>query len=992
MIQKKNKKKKQISLYSWREKVRHLFGRIVIEDIDKALLEGYWHVAIKLCQKYLKKNPGAIPVVLAQSQAHERLGEKQRAKQLKELAYSLDDTYIPAIHHHAMQLMEDKQIAQALELFALIKDHPQVRDGVDTALSELSMRRAQANLGREYQLRSWMANFDNLRHANGYLFRLVYALDDELLVAQEHQFWAQTVAPYTLPQDVAYETSLERALEFDNPVVPAKGKRLRIGYWGSDFKEHSVRYFARPLLEGHDKSKVEIIIYDDNFMSAKPDKHTEAYKAVADYFLATDKMDDDAIACLIASHDLDVLVDIQGHTSANRMHLLQHRFAKLQITGLAYPPTTGLSTVDYKLVDRHMLSATSNQYYTERQMVLPESFWCFDPKEDAPYSTVSPWHKKGHLTLACFGNAAKISQKMLEAWAAIFSSGILFDLRIVSPSFGDPITEGSFRDRLDALGIPLERVITQGAVGRDDLWYVYQEVDLMLDTYPFNGGTTTCWATYAGVPVLTMAGNSLASCMGKSVMMNLGFPDFVTDDYEQYSAKAIDILKNPEVIDDFRQVARNNFKQSSLGNQKKFAAEFEKMCQELIDKAQSENNTSLVPDVPPLDLDEMLRRARMVWFNGNITASERILENCKLHYGLHASIVEYEGSILLSQHKFAELEKLLQASGLEINFGVLQLQIQFAIAQNDVKRANEYASQIVKYPANNQQEYLQQKLWEQWILQQEAQTKNNNREIESEKHPKNLEIWVIGDSKDLCEERIAAMRDLWKAMPFTITFRTCGLAERIELLNEMLQEETFKHADITILLRESIEIFDEDFIWEISAALENASVVGMAGGLRWTQKDWTQDLPEYKAWGMMRPSKLEDSLLELHYAGINAERIVNDAVVLDGKMLAFQPSKLKNYLFDEEMQGTDYWAEEDWCNRIALAGERLCIHRALPVIHYPMVSETNSLHTSQGQVRLLKRLKLDTMQIPNADYSIQAVHVASKHAGYSIMKSYTGSN
>jgi predicted O-linked N-acetylglucosamine transferase (SPINDLY family) len=306
-----------------------------------------WSLALWLSDRYLRKFPGAVPVVLVRAQCYTNLGNKPMAKRQVEAAYALDDNFVPAIFHYAKQQVDSGAVEEALRLFALIKDHPFIKDSVDSSLSELCMRRGNAALAREYQLRSWMANFDNLRHANGYLFRLTYSCTDELEIAQEHQFWGETLIPYSGVPRGAYQAALARALKIKNPAVPVKTDKIRIGYWGGDFKEHSVRYFSRPLIEAHNKEKFEIIIYDDNILEGVPDEHAKAFRKATPFFMVTAAMDDDALAALIESHRLDILVDIQGHTSANRLHLLQHRFAPLQITALAYPPTTGLSTIDY---------------------------------------------------------------------------------------------------------------------------------------------------------------------------------------------------------------------------------------------------------------------------------------------------------------------------------------------------------------------------------------------------------------------------------------------------------------------------------------------------------------------------------------------------------------------------------------------------------------------------------------------------------------------
>ena len=184
----------------WRRLWFRLRG-VTTQDIDDAMLiaaaTSDWTQLLWLCDTHLRKNPQAVAVVLVRARCYQAMNQQQAFKQEVALAYALDDTFVPAIYQHAAVMIEDKQIDQSLELLALVKDHPMVKDGVNSLLGNICMHRAQARLASEYQLRAWMGNFDGLRNANSYLFGLSYADVDEQTVACEHQFWAQTLLPLT---------------------------------------------------------------------------------------------------------------------------------------------------------------------------------------------------------------------------------------------------------------------------------------------------------------------------------------------------------------------------------------------------------------------------------------------------------------------------------------------------------------------------------------------------------------------------------------------------------------------------------------------------------------------------------------------------------------------------------------------------------------------------------------------------------------------------
>ena len=175
---------------------------------------------------------------------------------------------------------------------------------------------------------------------------------------------------------------------------------------------------------------------------------------------------------------------------------------------------------------------------------------------------------------------------------------------------------------------------------------------------------------------------------------------------------------------------------------------------------------------------------------------------------------------------------------------------------------------------------------------------------------------------------------------------------------------------------------------ELEATLQKFDVVGAAGGLRWAQKDWTLDLPEYKAWGLIRPSLLNDAIYELHFAGVDSKAVVEGAVVLDGKFLAFYPNRLSALLFDNDMGDAGLWIEEDWCHRVFMAGHTLAVHRALGLVMHP-TSEIQSIHTAAGQKNLLTRIGFDPLRLPIVNHDVCTVQVKSKDMGVLVGKIMT---
>ena len=344
---------------------------------------------IKALRRYLELEPYDVAILNDLGSCLVDTGDLQQAGTVFELAYSLDDTFLAGMVNRAKLLADQSRSAEAMPYLVRAKISQARSLFADTIYASICMGRGETRKALAFQLRAWMSEFDSLRHANGYLFWAGYDDIPEETIAAEHRFWAQTLRPLALEA-----TALAKA---ELPPVPPRGDRVRVGYWSPDFRSHSVRYFARPLIEGHDRTRFELIAIHD---FPGKDVHTEAVRAAVDHFYDVHEMPDAELSELMRSLDLDVLVELAGHTSYNRLHLLQARLARIQITALGYPPTTGLRTIDAKLLDSAVATERASSFYAERPLVLPTSFWCFDPCEEIPIAADPPLVRNGYVTFA----------------------------------------------------------------------------------------------------------------------------------------------------------------------------------------------------------------------------------------------------------------------------------------------------------------------------------------------------------------------------------------------------------------------------------------------------------------------------------------------------------------------------------------------------------------------------------------------------------------
>jgi len=954
---------------------------------DNLAARGQYLLAIAEFKKYLRRYPHNCSVLLALGGCYEQIGNKQQSHEINALAYALDDTFIPAIYKRANNLIDANMSDEAMPLLLLVKDVPVVGEGVNSLLSGICMNRGDAYKAKEFQLNAWLANFDELRNANCYLFRLAYNDSDEMLLAQEHQFWAETRQPVPdidAPKKEDIINGNKKQVKKQEIVKRHDPEKMRIGYWGCDFREHSVRYFSRPLIANHNTDKFEIYIYNENFLNLPDDKQTAAFRALTDDFYDVNMKPDNEVETLIRSHNLDILVDLAGHTSSNRLHLLKNKLAKVQVTGLAYPPTTGIKSIDVKLMDRHIYTPEANQYYSENPLVLPGSLWCFDPMEEIPYSKEPPILKNGYITFGCFGNVAKITTPILNCWNLILSKIPTSKLIIQSPTFNDRATLDSFRNKILKTGIDASQVELRGPTFGGDFWATYKEIDIILDTYPFNGGTTSCYAAYAGVPILTLAGKSLISRVGRSIMFNLGYPDWVVESVDDYVERAISFSQNVKLLINFRVQARELFINSSLGNGKKFAQEFESACEELL--AQKQNGSLISHScVPALPVDILLTRAQTVWYYGNFDASQRILKECMRHYPANGGAYLLQGQQLMRMRHHLEAIEILTNHFSSFNETqahdalLLLARIQWMLGNADLavqalQRQQAMGAANLFHKA--QAQLLQMALKPLQALPIQQLSPSFKRSI--------LVLISSGESTTFEEIQSQVQATCTTPKGWDVAYSRCHPADRLAAYNEAIGSA---QVDILIVMQRNLKVYNQNFFIDVAMGLEDCDLLGCAGALRWTQKDWSLDLPEFKAWGMMRPSVEADNFVELQIAGTSQQKIVPNAVVLDGKFLALKPSQLSGIEFDEDLSDTQWLAEEDWSNRVHLAGHRVSIHRNLGLFINESL-ETHPMNTTQGQRGLIERLKLDPFALSIRDFTALSVPVQSASYGFAVADTF----
>lgn len=357
------------------------------------------------------------------------------------------------------------------------------------------------------------------------------------------------------------------------PRAPlAAGRRLKVAYLSADFIGHSVSYFIEHLLEKHDPSRFEVwCLYNRSF----GDVVTERFKALGHHWVDCADMQDDALYRLIQAAGIDVLVDLAGHTAGERLRLLAMAPASLQITYLGYPNVTGLVTVDARITDGVIDPQEDDTSDCEPPLRLPRSMFCYRPPAAPPIGP-QPSRVNGRVTFGSFNNMAKLGDECLALWARVLLAVPGSQLLLKSSAGRDgQLMEDIARFMADR-GVDPARVEVRPFLD-DQLQHLatYNEVDIALDSFPFNGATTTCEALWMGVPVVSMRGQTRPSRMGASVLGAAGCPQWCVQSPDEFVALALALSCEDAVRQHWRDNARAVLSASELLDASGFVQAFE---------------------------------------------------------------------------------------------------------------------------------------------------------------------------------------------------------------------------------------------------------------------------------------------------------------------------------------------------------------------------------------------------------------------------------
>ena len=363
---------------------------------------------------------------------------------------------------------------------------------------------------------------------------------------------------------------IRTSLDFKN--FKHSGDKLRIGYISGDFKSHSVSYFFEPLLQHHNVSVVETVCYYNDSLI---DDTTKRLMTMADHWRSIFGMSHMDVVNLIKNDKIDILVDLSGHTSKNRLLVFAQKPAPIQVSWLGYPNTTGLSAIDYRFTD--IIAdpiGEADDFHSETLLRLPNGFQCYKGNEKIDVNINLPQKYRDYITFGSFNNLSKMTPEVIMVWAKILKAVPNSKLLIKSSILNH---DGQhYLNLFKQEDIAADRIeYHKRLANNNEHLELYNKIDICLDTFCFNGATTTCEALWMGVPVITLLGDRHSGRVGASILTNIGLTDFIAQDIDDYVALAIKMSNRPEYLKEIRQGLRKQMLSSPLCNGQSFAIDIE---------------------------------------------------------------------------------------------------------------------------------------------------------------------------------------------------------------------------------------------------------------------------------------------------------------------------------------------------------------------------------------------------------------------------------
>jgi len=351
-----------------------------------------------------------------------------------------------------------------------------------------------------------------------------------------------------------------------HPNDPDPERPLVLGYVSSDFRHHSAVFCFGPVLSRHDRDRFRVICYSGVLAE---DDWTERLRRMSDPFREVAGLSDEALAGKIRADGVDILIDLSGHSKGNRLPVFARKPAPIQVTAWGYCGGTGLPAVDYQFTDPVYVPEWARPLFAETLVDLPCCI-TFEAPEDVPEAGPFPAQAKGFVTFGCLNRFSKVSPAALDLWFSILAQVPGSRLLLKDGALEDPEVRRKTLDAGAERGIGPERFDLRGATTKRDHMAAYNDVDIVLDSFPHNGGITTWEALWMGAPVVALQGRNPGGRVSSAILHALGLADWVAEEEADYAALAVRRALDLDALAQLRAGMRERILASDAGNPERY--------------------------------------------------------------------------------------------------------------------------------------------------------------------------------------------------------------------------------------------------------------------------------------------------------------------------------------------------------------------------------------------------------------------------------------
>lgn len=538
-------------------------------------MQGKLDEAIEHYRKAVSSNPNSAYALDRLGQALVAKGKYIEAIDFFQRAIKIDENLVDPRNRLGIALLKMNRNAEAAECYrAVLRISPNLvvaHSNLGHALQEQSLHDAAL----ESYKKALALNPDLAKAQSGLLFTANYHpdLSAEQVFALYHAYDQRKGVPLH-SRWVNHINSRDTA------------RRLRIGYVSPDFSGHTVGYFLVPVFAHHDKHCVEVFAYAE---LAREDAGTAHYRAYADHWVSTIGLSDDELAERIRADRIDILVDLAGHTANNRLGVFARKPAPVSVSWLGFGYTTGLSAIDYYLADDVVAPVGSEPLFSERPWRLPTPAYVYRPPKHAmgPVGDL-PATKRGHITFGTLTRAVRINHRTIRVWAQILERVPGSHLRVDSRSYQDAGMRASLTDQFAAHGIASDQL----ELGyHSPPWDVLRGMDIGLDCFPHNSGTTLFETLYMGLPYVTLADRPSVGRLGSSILHGIGHSEWIAKTEDEYVEIAVALASDLDALAALRSGLRAEMEASPLRDEVGFARKLEGAYREMFRRWAEDSTT-----------------------------------------------------------------------------------------------------------------------------------------------------------------------------------------------------------------------------------------------------------------------------------------------------------------------------------------------------------------------------------------------------------------